>query len=333
MFRFEYPQHLWALLFLPLAVLSFQLLKQQRVARLKQFSDEKMWLYLFDSQQDKQRLWQFVLLLTALFFLIVGWANPQWGERKETTMGAKSDVFIALDISQSMYCDDVSPNRLERAKLLATELTEALKGDRVGLIVFAGNAYLQMPLTADVATAQLFIKAANPDQAPTQGTAIGEAIALAEKAFPEQNKHGKALIILSDGEDQEADALDIAKTAHDNGLVICTVGVGTTTGGYIPQLYAGQSGIKMDENGAPVRTKINEKMMQDLAQATEGHYYNILSGETNIANGIAQKLSLLEKTNTSNGQQFVAKESYFQWFISFGMLLMLLDFIFLKKIF
>ncbi len=331
MFRFEHPQHLWALLFLPLAMLSFQLLKRQRATQLKQFSAEKMWTYLIDFQEDKRRWKQFMLLLTGLFFLIVGWANPQWGERKEEVNGSKSDVFIALDISQSMYCNDVSPNRLERAKLLANELTEALKGDRVGLILFAGNAYLQMPLTADASSSQLFINAANPDQAPSQGTAIGEAIALSEKSFPPENKHGKALIILSDGEDQEEDALEIAKTAHENGLLVCTVGVGTAQGGYIPQTYAGQSGVKMDENGQPVLTKINESMLQDLAGACGGKYYNILSGEAAIASDIQRILSKLEKTETVLGRQFVAKESYFQWFVGLGVLLLLLNFVFTKK--
>jgi Ca-activated chloride channel homolog len=331
MFRFEHPQHLWALLFLPLAMLSFQLLKRQRATQLKQFSTEKMWTYLFDFQEDTRRLRQFILLLSALLFLIVGWANPQWGERKEDVNSSKSDVFIALDISLSMYCNDVSPNRLERAKLLATELTETLKGDRIGLILFAGNAYLQMPLTADAPSAQLFINAANPDQAPSQGTAIGEAIALSEKAIPAENKHGKALIILSDGEDQEEDALETAKTAHDNGLVICTVGVGTAQGGYIPQTYAGQSGVKMDENGQPVRTKINEEMLQSIASTGDGKYYNILSGESAIATDIQRLLSKLEKTESVAGHQFVAKESYFQWFVGFGLLLLLLNFIFTKK--
>jgi Ca-activated chloride channel homolog len=331
MFRFEHPQHLWALLFLPLAMLSFQLLKRQRATQLKQFSAEKMWTHLFDFQEDTRRLRQFILLLSGLFFLIVGWANPQWGERKEEVNGSKSDVFIALDISLSMYCNDVSPNRLDRAKLLANELTEALKGDRVGLILFAGNAYLQMPLTNDASSAQLFINSANPDQAPSQGTAIGEAIALAEKGFPAENKRGKALIVLSDGEDQEEDALETAKTAHDNGLVVCTVGVGTPEGGFIPQTYAGQSGLKMDESGQPVRTKINESMLQSLASTCEGKYYNILSGEAAIAADIQRLLSKLEKTDSVASRQFVAKESYFQWFIGFGLLLLLLNFVFTKK--
>jgi Ca-activated chloride channel family protein len=137
--------------------------------------------------------------------------------------------------------------------------------------------------------------------------------------------------VLSDGEDQEEDALETAKAAHDNGLVVCTVGVGTPEGGFIPQTYAGQSGLKMDESGQPVRTKINESMLQSLATTCEGKYYNILSGEAAIAADIQRLLSKLEKTDSVASRQFVAKESYFQWFIGFGLLLLLLNFVFTKK--
>ena len=330
MFRFEHPLHLWALLIIPISVGLYWWLRQSNQQRLDRFSAAKLQSYLIDNQENKRNNIRLGVTLLGIICLIVAWANPQWGERKEEAQNSKSDVFIALDISQSMFCNDVSPNRLERAKILANELTETLKGDRIGLIFFAGNAYLQMPLTADVSAAQMFIKSANPDQAPTQGTAIGAAINLAQKGFAAENKHGKALIVISDGEDHEDDAVKTAQTASDDGLVICTVAVGTPDGGFIPMQYAGQSGVKMDDKGQPVRTRINEKMMQELAAIGHGNYYNILSGETAIASDVQQVLSKLEKSNKGVSMAFTAKESYFQWFLALGMLLILGEFLYRK---
>ena len=176
-------------------------------------------------------------------------SNPQWGTKKDKVKAQSADIFIAFDISQSMMAQDISPSRLERAKRFTEKLIRSLKGDRVGLIYFAGDAYLQMPLTNDYAAAELFIKSANPNLAGTQGTAIDEAIDLAVRAYEEDVKHQRALIIISDGEDHDEDAISMAKEGADAGLVIYTIGVGTETGAYIPFMNRGRTEFKKDDEG------------------------------------------------------------------------------------
>ena len=188
------------------------------------------------------RLWvKNVSVLLGLFFLFVAAANPQWGTKKEKMKVESADIFIAFDISQSMMAQDISPSRLERAKRFTEKLIRKLKGDRIGLIYFAGDAYLQMPLTTDYAAAELFVKSANPNLAGTQGTAIDEAIDLAMKAYEEDVRHQRALIIITDGEDHEGKANAKAIEGANDGLVIYTIGVGTENGTYVPYLNRGVS--------------------------------------------------------------------------------------------
>ena len=183
-----------------------------------------------------------------------------------------------------MKAMDISPNRMERAKRFAQNLAKELRGDRLGVIIFAGNAYLQVPLTTDYAAAELFIKSANPDMAPSQGTAIADAIDLAERSFEDENKNHKALVIISDGENHEEEALERAQKANDNGLLIFTVGVGTSEGSFIPINISGRSDYKRDRTGNPVRSKLNEQMLEELASAGDGLYFNLADGSDQVKN-------------------------------------------------
>ena len=204
------------------------------------------------------------------------------------------DLFIALDISESMLCEDISPNRLERAKRFSQRLINELKGDRIGVIIFAGNAYLQMPLTTDYAAANLFLRSANTGMAPTQGTAIDEAIAMAEKSFEEDNKQHKAIIVISDGENHSESAVTKAREARENGLLIFTVGVGTASGGLIPLNISGFRDSKRDKEGQPVRTSLNEPMLQELAEIGDGAYFNISDGDQ-VITSLRQRIDRIEK--------------------------------------
>jgi Ca-activated chloride channel family protein len=279
------------------------------------------------SYSKYKHTFKFILLLIGISFLIIGWANPQWGTKREKVKRKSVDIFLALDISQSMMAEDVPPNRMERAKRFTQNLIQKLKGDRIGIILFAGNAYLQMPLTTDYAAAQLFLRSANPSQAPAQGTAISEAIDLAEKSFEEDNKKHKAIIIISDGETHDEDALGRARKAADDGLLIYSVGVGTAGGGLIPTIIGGRSDYKRDNTGQPVRTSLNEQMMKDLADAGKGFYFNLSSNNveelsTSLRNGIDK----LEKREFE-ARVFNEYESYFQYFIGLALLFLIAEFI------
>lgn len=324
MFRFENIQYLYALGIIPVLVLFFLLMWQARQRAIRQFGDFALMKRLMPQMSKYKHGIKFSILMLALSFMIIGWANPQWGTKKEKVKRKSVDVFIALDISQSMLAEDISPNRLERAKKFTQNLINELKGERIGVIIFAGNAYLQMPLTTDYAAAELFVRSANIYQATTQGTAISEAIDLAERSFEQDNKHHKALIIVTDGENHDQDAIERAKKANENGLLIFTVGVGTADGAYIPTVYAGQRGIKHDRTGNPVRSQLNEAMLSDLAKEGNGAYYNLIEGDK-VVNVLQERIDKVEKREMEQ-RSFNEYESYFQYFLAAGLLLMLLEF-------
>lgn len=324
MFRFEHVEYLYALLLIPVLTLFFALMRRRRRLALERFGDLALTERLMPRVSKIKHQSKFIMLMMAFALLIIGVANPQWGTRKEKVKHKSADVFIALDISQSMLAEDIRPNRLDRAKSFVLDLLDQLKGERIGLILFAGNAYLQMPLTSDYTAAALFVKSANPDQAPTQGTAIGEAIAMAQKSFGTDGKHHKALIIVTDGENFDDDAMSNAEAAGKEGMVIFTVGVGTPEGGFIPIRFVGQDDFKRDDSGNPVRTKLNEAIMQNLAKTSEGAYFN-LNNSAGITDVLQNRVSMLDKKEFEQ-RLFNEYESYFQYFLFAAMVIIVLEF-------
>lgn len=325
MARFEHIEFLYALLGIPVVVLAFLWMWNKRKAALKKFGETSLVQQLMPQATPHKQTLKLVFLLGALILLIIGWANPQWGAKREKVERKSADIFIALDISNSMLARDVAPSRLESAKLFAQRLVEKLKGERIGLILFAGNAYLQMPLTTDYAAAQVFIRSASPDMAPTQGTSFADAIELAEKSFGEDNQHQRALVIISDGENHEPDALERAQTANNNGMVIFTVGVGTKSGEFIPITVKGRQDFKRDQTGNPVRTQFDETALQELAKAGNGSYYSI-TADLQIISDLSEQLDRIEKREMEQ-RSFTEYESYFQFFLFPAFLLLLIEFI------
>ena len=325
-FRFENVDHLYALLLIPIFIVLFWLIQRARNNAFAKFGNTTLLSQLMPAYSRYKHTVKFILLLSGLAFLIVGWANPQWGTKREKVKRKSVDIFLALDISQSMMAEDIPPNRMERARRFAQNLVEELKGDRLGIILFAGNAYLQMPLTTDYAAAQLFLRSANPSQAPAQGTAISEAIDLAEQSFEEDNKQHKAIIIISDGETHDQDALDRAKASAENGLLIYSVGVGTPSGGFIPTVIGGRSDYKRDKSGNPVRTALNEEMMKDLANAGSGFYFNLSANNLDeLIGSLRNNIDKLEKREFE-ARVFNEYESYFQYFIAAAILFLIVEF-------
>ncbi len=324
MFRFEHAEHLYALGIIPILIIFFLMAWVARKRLLERFADSSLLGALAPEISKYKHIVKFLLLAVALCFLVIGWANPQWGSKKEKVKRKSADVFIALDISRSMLAEDVRPSRIERARKFATRLVDELKGERIGTIIFAGNAYLQMPLTTDYAAAKLFIRSANPDQAPAQGTAIADAIELAERAFQDDNKHHKAIIIITDGENHDEVALTKAREANDNGMLIFTVGVGTPEGGYIPMNVNGRRSFKKDRSGNIVTTKLNQQMLHDLAQAGDGQYFNLVDGDL-VLKTLNNRIDKIEKTEMEQ-RSFSEFESYFQYFIGFALFLILIEF-------
>lgn len=278
--------------------------------------------------ESRLPLYSGILVLVALLFLIIGLANPQTvGDRIK---GKKSalDIVIALDISRSMDAEDVKPSRLERAKAFAARLSDELAADRVGIVVFAGNAYVQMPLSSDHSAARMFLDAVTTDMAPTQGTAIGDALRVSYQLLNPNGtqkpaKGSQAIILFSDGENHDEDALDEADAVAQKGIKIFTVGVGKEEGAPVPDHEPGRPGILRDENGEIVVSKLNESMLRDLASEGHGNFYRLVQDES-IMKGLEEKLSGMSKTE-KDVTMYASYKSYFQWFLGICLALFLIE--------
>jgi Ca-activated chloride channel family protein len=263
------------------------------------------------------------LFLSGVLFICISYSNPQWGYKKEKVERKAADVYIALDISNSMLAEDVPPSRLERAKKFASDLVQELKGDRIGLILFAGSAYLQMPLTTDYAAAEIYLQSANPNIAGTQGTAIAEALELAMRTYDDRSAQNRALVIITDGEDHEEGALEMMQKANEAGVVPYIIGVGSEEGGFIPMNIRGREDYKRDETGSPVRTKLNEPFMRELSVAGNGRYFNIANSEV-VISSLKERIDQLEKEDIEE-RSFSEYESYFQYFLGIGLVLLFIE--------
>lgn len=263
-----------------------------------------------------------LIVLISLALLIVAFANPQRGAKKQQMMQKSADVFIAMDISQSMLARDIAPSRLERSKVFAQKLVRALEGERIGLIFFAGTAFLQMPLSTDYPFILQSIGSADPELISTQGTAIPAAIDLAAKSF-DPEPAGRALVLITDGEDHEEDAISRAEAAFDDGIVLYPVGAGTASGGNIPITTNGFADYKRDENGAVVQTKLDESMLVKLATAGGGRVFNISQDEAAVS-ALKREVDGLLKRNIEV-RSFSEYETWYQWFLLPALLLLLAD--------
>ena len=326
MFRFEYQDNLYWLLTIIVFVGLFIFAWQLRKRMLARFGDMNLVQQLINGYSRFNHILKFILLMLAIGMLIIAWANPQWGTKLEKVELKSADVIFALDISYSMLAEDVPPNRMERAKRFTEELVNALKGERLGLILFAGNAYLQTPLTSDYAAVSLFIKSANPYQATTQGTDIGATIELAEKFFEEDDAKSKALIIITDGENHDENAEALAAEASKNEMLIFTVGVGTELGSYIPIEMNGRKDYKKDERGETVKSTLNEAALEAIAKAANGNYFNLSEGSEAVIQSLQTEINKLEKRKLEQ-RNFEEYESYFQYFIALTLLLLLVEFL------
>lgn len=326
MFRFEHPDLLYALLLLPVLVGVFLLYTYQRRRALARLVDTKLLPRLAPGVGAKPHLRKFILMSLALLFLIIAWANPQWSTNRQEVERQGVDLIIALDISRSMLAEDVQPSRLERAKRFAQQLVEELAGNNIGIELFACTPFMQVPLTTDYAFAMQSIRAASTDQATAQGTAIGDAIDLAERSFEAASQNHRALILLSDGEEHDEQAVAAAESAADRGLSIFAIGVGTEGGGFIPVLSTRRRPeFVQNEYGEPVRTRLEAQLLQDVAAAGGGVYYDLNQGEDALSEQLQRQLSRIEQ-RAFESQSFIDFESYFQYFIAVALLLLAIEF-------
>jgi Ca-activated chloride channel family protein len=329
MFRFEHSEYLYYLAAIPVLIGIYMLYKIWVRKDFNNLGNNSVVKRLIDGWSVHRQWIKFILLLISISFIIVAWSNPQWGNKKEKVKAKSADIFIAIDISQSMLAQDISPSRLEKVKKFGQKLILSLRGERIGVILFAGQAYLQMPLTTDYSAAELFVSSANTNLAGTQGTAITEAIDLAERSFEPDNKHHKALIMISDGENHDEEAIDRAKRANENGLKIFTLGAGTVEGGFIPIMIRGRETYKKDKEEKLVRSRMNEDLLREIARAGDGAYFSIEKDEEAIK-ALKDQIARIEKREVEQ-RSYTEYASYFQYFLAIGILFLILEFLISNK--
>jgi Ca-activated chloride channel family protein len=330
MIRFAHPEYLYLLATLPALLVLFFVAEYRRKRALQRFGTPSLLMRLVPHASRYRRMAKFSLLIAAAGFLIVGMANPQIGTKLEEVKREGVDIFIALDVSNSMKAEDIKPNRLESAKRQIALLLDKLQNDRIGLIVFAGDSYLQLPLTADYSAARLFLNAIDVDIVPVQGTAIGSAIRLAMKSFVEGEKKHKVIVVITDGENHEDDAVAAAKEAAGQGVVIHTIGMGSPLGAPIP-IYQGkiQVGYKKDASGNVVITKLDEGILREIASAGNGVFVRATNQRDELEQ-VLREISAMEKKEFG-AKVFTEYEDRFQPFLLFALLLLALEFFLSEK--
>jgi len=329
MFRIAHPEYLYTLLIIPALIVFFWRSRKQRRKALAMFGQKDILSVLMPNVSASRPVIKFIILLLALGSIILGIARPQFGSKLKTEKRKGIELIIALDVSNSMLAEDISPSRLERAKRAISQLVDKLSNDKIGLIVFAGDAYTQLPITADYVSAKLFLNSVSPEMVPTQGTAIGAAIDLGVKSFSPQFLGSKAMIIITDGENHEDDPIGAATEAAKKGIVVYTLGMGLPEGGPIPVIRNGQKGYRKDRQGNTIVTKLNEQMLRKIAEAGKGAYIRANNDQVGL-NNLFNEVNKMEKTELET-QIYADYDDKFQYFIGLGIFLILLDFLILER--
>ncbi|MGQ7868775.1 vWA domain-containing protein [Sunxiuqinia sp. sy24] len=329
MFRFAQIEYLYALAIIPVLILLFVITRRSRRKALERFGQKETVSQLMPNVSKSRPVIKFIIWLLAISALIVALARPQFGSKLKTIKREGVELIIGLDVSNSMLAEDIQPNRLERAKRAISRLIENLNDDKIGLIVFAGDAYTQLPITTDYPSAKLFLNSVSTDIVPRQGTAIGAAIELAQVSFSPQFEGNKAIIIITDGENHEDDAIGAAKAAAENGIVVHTIGMGLPQGGPIPVSRNGQGDYRKDKEGNVVITKLNEEMLQQIAAGGSGIYVRANNAQVGL-NTLFNEIDKMEEAEMES-LVYSDYEDQFQWFLGFAILMLLFDFLILER--
>jgi len=330
MYRIEEPIYFYLLAIIPLLVVLFLLVFWWKKSTQKKFSNPELLKQLAPNSSTFKSVLKLVFLSIAFAFLIISLVNPKMGTKLSTVKRQGVDIVFALDVSKSMLAEDIAPNRLEKAKLIITKIIDKLGSDRVGIIIYAGNAYPLLPITTDHAAANMFLQGANPDMVSSQGTAINEALELAKTYYNKEEETNKFLIIISDGEDHQEETKQVAQDISNEGVKVYTIGVGTEKGAPIPmKLNNSLIGYKKDNKGETVITKRVSTFLQDIADVANGQYIDGNRTE-NPVDVMAKVIENAEKSEFET-KQFSDYKDQFQWFIGIGIAFLIIDIFFLEK--
>ena len=319
MLLFANHQYLYLLILVPLMPLLYALMRYLRRERLRRIGDESLVRQLMPSWSASKGWVRLVLFDLAFAFFVIGLARPQIGAKLQERETRGAEIMICLDVSNSMLARDYSPNRLERAKLAISRITDKLQDDRIGLIIFAGSSFVQLPITNDYVSAKMFLSSISTESVPVQGTAIGDAILTAARGFSAQSEKSRAIIVITDGENHEDDPLAAAKQAAELGIRIYTVGVGSLRGEPIPM----DGDLMKDKDGNIVVTRLDEDTLQQIAAAGGGAYVHAGNEEFGL-NPIINDLRRLE-AETFNSVVFEEYDEQYMYFFAVALVLLVIE--------
>ena len=322
MFRFANIDVLWLLISVPVFSLAYVWYTRLKRRQLEEFGDKELVAQLMPNASRVRPNVKFSILMVALTLLIIAAARPQFGQSERTEKRQGIEAIVALDISNSMLAEDVAPNRLDRAKQMLSKLMDNMVNDKVGLVVFAGDAFVQLPITCDYVSAKMFLNTIKPELIKTQGTAIGAALSTSIRCFGEQSDASRAIILITDGENHEDDAVAVAKRAKEDGIQVLVVGIGKPEGSPIP--LPGTNNFRKDRNGNVVVSKLNEEMCREIAQAGGGIY--VRCDNSNTATKAIQKELDKLATQEIETTTYTDYNEQFQSFALLALLLLVIDF-------
>ncbi|MDD2387238.1 MAG: VWA domain-containing protein [Bacteroidales bacterium] len=327
MFRFQEPQYLWLIASTAIVVLLFLLAEYIRRKRMRKIGDHKLVNLLIPETSIIRRIWKLVLICVAIVSMSVALARPQFGSKLNDVTRQGVEIVVALDVSNSMLAQDIKPNRLENARKFTERIISKLENDKLGIIVFAGDAFVQMPITDDVRSARLFLSTIDTESVPVQGTAIAKAIDLAAKSFTKEEEISKIILLITDGENHEDNAVEIAKTLKEKNISIYTVGMGLPGGAPIPKKRGG--GFMKDRDGNVVISVLDEQTLISIADETGGVYVRA-GNSADASDKIINEIGKLQKGEVLK-QNYSEYADQFQYLALLALILLLVDIIISEK--
>ena len=329
MFRFEYSYMLYFLVLLPILVVLFHFAQAKKKKAITAFGDSHLMKELMPELSVSKPIWKFYLFLTALCFIILGLARPKFGAKLQEIKRKGIEIMIAMDVSNSMNATDIQPSRLERAKQVVSKLVDRLADDKIGLIVFAGEAYTQIPITTDYPSAKMFLSGLTTGLVPVQGTAMGKAINLATNSFPPNSDLQKVIILITDGENHEDDPIEAAKLANDKGILVYTMGMGLPEGAPIPEGNPNLQNFKKNREGQTIISKLDEATLIKTATTGGGEYIRANNSQAGL-NSLFERIEKLSKKEYES-HVYSEYDDQFPYFFAFAFILLIVEFLIIEK--
>lgn len=331
MFKFEHTIYFYAFAAIPIMLLLVAWYFISRSNKLKRLGDPQLVRQLMPYAGNRKRIIKLILFLLATSSLILAVCNLQTGSKLKEIKREGADIIICLDVSNSMLAQDLSPNRLIRAKYALEKMIDLLEGDRMGLIIFAGEAYVQLPITTDYNAAKMFLESISPGMVPVQGTNLEAAIKKASESFSNDEGKNRAIILITDGENHESAAIDAAEEAHKKGIMINTIGIGSQNGVPIPLIENGVvKGYRKDKEGQTVVTKLNSELLKTIAAKAEGVFVQASQADLGLG-AVLDKIAELDKAQLES-KLYTDYEDQFQWFLGFALILYFIEFLISERV-